>query len=85
MARSSDFVTHVRQESASLLDTVDKLNALKREWDALDYGNTLGDDAFEGSNSEVTLAEVTAVIGVTLTALNDLMAQGHGSNLYKML
>ena len=82
--RQSDFVSEVRQLSTTLIQTINGMNALRTEWDGLDYGNTLddeGSDAFDGANSDVTSAEVAAVIGTTLDALNGLMAAGHRTNL----
>jgi hypothetical protein len=84
MSRHSDFVTLVRQESVAVLDAIDNLNALRKEYDQLDYSNTLGNDAFVGSNADVTKAELMSVIGTTLDSLNALMAAGHGTNLQRM-
>jgi hypothetical protein len=80
-ARQSDWISLVRQQSTTLIETVDALNALRSEYDALDYGNTLTDDDFAGANEDVTIAEIQAVIGTTLDALNALLQAGHGTNL----
>lgn len=85
MARQSDFVTLVRQHDAALIGVLDALNALRREWDSAGYSGTMPPEAFEGSNSDVTEAEIAAVIGTTLDAINALLAEGHGSNLYAIL
>jgi hypothetical protein len=80
-ARQSDWISLVRQQSTTLIETVDALNALRSEYDALDYGNTMTDDDFAGANEDVTIAEIQAVIGTTLDALNALLQAGHGTNL----
>jgi hypothetical protein len=80
-ARQSDWISLTRQQATMLIDTVDQLNALRKEWDGLDYGNTLTDEDFAGSNSDVTKDEIAAVIGTTLDAINALWSQGHLTNL----
>lgn len=90
----SDHITRTRQATNKLLDALNELRALKLEWDALDLGNkiddgdrkastpTLGD--FEGANSHLTKAEIGAVTGTTLAAIEALLKQGHATNLYKI-
>jgi hypothetical protein len=84
MARPSDFITQVRQEVTTLLETINHLDGLRLEWDGLDYGNTLELSDFEGTNSEVDTSEIAAAIGTTLDALNGLLNTGHRSNLLKV-
>lgn len=80
--RPSDFVTEVRQVSTVLLQTVNGLDALRREWDGLDYLHTLTDEGgFEGSNADVDVDDIAAVIGTTLDAINELLNSGHRTNL----
>lgn len=80
--RPSDFVTELRQVSTVLLQTVNGMDALRREWDGLDYLNTLTqDDAFTGSNADVDVDDIAAVIGTTLDAINELLNSGHRTNL----
>jgi hypothetical protein len=83
MARPSDWISETRQRYVTaLIEARDAGNALRAEWDAGNYGNTLTEEDFAGANSDVTLAEMTAVIGPTLDGLNDFFQAGHGSNLY---
>ncbi len=60
-----------------------ELDALKKEWD---YGMStwLADADFVGENTGLTKADVTAVVGTTLAALDSLLAAGHGTNLLKV-
>jgi hypothetical protein len=82
MNRPSDFVTEVRQMSTDLLQRINGLDALRREWDGLDYLHTLTEQGgFEGSNADVDVDDIAAVIGTTLDALNELLATGHRTNL----
>ena len=60
MARSDDFVTLTRQKVTLILQTLDDLRALRREWDSLDYANTLP-KTFPDTNAEVSRAEVANV------------------------
>lgn len=87
MARGSDFVTHVRVEATIILDASNRLNGLRKEWDRLDYGNTLAlTDAFspDGDNANLNPAVILAVMGSTLDAINVLLNAGHGTNLEKI-
>lgn len=79
--RQSDWISLTRQEATALIDTVDRLTALRQEWDGLDYLNTLTDEDFAGTNTDVTIDEMAAVIGTTLDAIRALLAQGHYTNL----
>lgn len=78
----SDHISLVRQASTQLLDALDKLRALKAESDALDLGNALTTDDFAGANSHLQTADIVAVTGTTLAALEELLSHGHATNLY---
>lgn len=82
MSSTSNHVSRVRQTAAQLIDGVDKLQALKREWDALGYSAAIIESGIIGDNAGVTGADIAAVY-VTLDALNTLLAQGHATNLYR--
>jgi len=43
MARGQDFITLARQHNKAIWDGINALVAMQREWQALDYGNTLPD------------------------------------------
>lgn len=92
----SDFISAVRQAADKLMDAVDSLNGLKAMWD---YGmsswivDASGNDPeaegydpgdFVGNNQGLMVADVAAVVGTTLTAVNTLLAAGHGTNLQKV-
>lgn len=82
MNRPSDFVTEIRQLSTVFLQTVNGMDSLRREWDGLDYLHSLTESgAFEGSNSDVDVDDIAAVIGTTLDAINALLNSGHRTNL----
>ena len=83
MARGSDFITLARQHNKNVWDGINALVAMQREWNALDYGNTLPDG--EGANSEQTAAEVGAVVFDTANAFVAVLAQGHATNMAKLL
>lgn len=83
MSREQDFITLARNSNKAIWDGINALVALQREWDALDYGNTLDDG--EGTNSGVTRSEVGAVVFATADAFAALLAQGHATNMARLL
>lgn len=82
-SRQQDYISLARQHNKAVWDGISALVALQSEWDALDYGNTLEDGA--GANSGITRAEVSAVVNTTADALVALLAQGHATNMAKLL
>jgi hypothetical protein len=83
MARKSDFITEARQHARSLWNALNALEALQKEWNALDYLNQL--DAGEGENAGLNAAEVGAVVFDTANALRTTLNAGHATNLAKLL
>lgn len=83
MARSQDYITEARQANRALWDAINTLVSMQREWNALDYGNTLEDGT--GSNAGVSAAEVGAVVFDTANALVAVLAQGHATNMAHLL
>jgi hypothetical protein len=81
--RTQDYITLVRQNNKAIWDGINNLVALQREWNALDYGNTLGDG--EGENGGVTAAEVGAVTFDTANAFVTVLGSGHATNMAKLL
>lgn len=81
--REQDFITLARQHNKAIWDGINALIALQREWNALDYGNTLADG--EGANAGVTAAEVGGVVFDTANAMATLLSQGHATNMAKLL
>lgn len=83
MARGSDFITLARQHNKNIWDGINALVAMQREWNALDYGNTLDDG--DGANSDYTAAEVGSVVFDTANAFVTVLAAGHATNMAKLL
>lgn len=83
MARGSDFITLARQHNKNIWDGINALVAMQREWNALDYGNTLDDEL--GENADYTAAEVGAVVFDTANAFVTVLAAGHATNMAKLL
>lgn len=88
----SDFITRTRQQATALLKAVDDLAELRRQWDRgmnawlidatgsdPDAENYEAND-FAGDNRGLMKADITAVF-TTLAAIEDVLAQGHGTNL----
>ena len=81
--RPQDYITLARQNNKQLCDALNNLIAVQREYNALDYGNTLEDG--EGDNTGITKAEVGAVVFDTANALAAVLAAGHSTNMAKLL
>ena len=83
MARSQDYITEARAANKRIWDAINELVALQREWNALDYGNTLEDGA--GNNDGVSAAEVGAVVFDTANAFVGVLGAGHATNMANLL
>jgi hypothetical protein len=83
VSREQDFYTLARQHNAAIWDAINGLVALQREWNALDYGNTL--DPGQGSNEGLTATEVGAVVFDTANAFVGVLGAGHATNMAKLL
>lgn len=83
MTREQDFYTLARQHSKAIWDALNALTGLQREWNALDYGNTLEPGA--GANDGLTKTEIGAVVFDTTNAMLAVLAAGHATNMAKLL
>ena len=83
MSRQADYITEARAANRKVWDGINALKSLQREYNALDYGNTLPDGA--GENAGITKAEVGAVVFDTANALVTLLDAGHATNMAKLL
>jgi hypothetical protein len=79
--RANDFVTELAKASDDIVRAVAALQALQAEYTYGDYATTL--DAAITLTERPTMAEITATVGVTGTALVALLVAGHGTNLTK--
>ena len=83
MAREQDFYTLARQNNKAIWDALNEFAALHREWNALDYGNTLEPGA--GANDGLTKTEIGAVVFDTTNAMLAVLSAGHATNMAKLL
>lgn len=83
MARQQDFISEARNATKAIWDGINALVALQREWNGLDYTNTLSDG--EGVNTGYTKAEVGAVVFDSANAFVTLLGEGHATNLSRLL
>lgn len=81
--REQDYITIAREKNRQVWEGINDLVALQREWQALDYGNTL--DAGEGDNTGIEAADVGAVVFDTANALVAVLNAGHATNMAKLL
>ena len=83
MSRQADYISEARAANRQVWDGINALKSLQREYNALDYGNTLPDGS--GENEGISKAEVGAVIFDTANALVALLDTGHATNMAKLL
>jgi len=81
--RQQDFISNARTVNKQIWDGINALVALQREWQALDYGNTLEPGA--GANDGLTDTEVGAVVFDTANAMVAVLAAGHATNMARLL
>lgn len=77
-------ITQIRQAATDLVTAIERLQALKQDWIYMDLGNVLTEADFIEQHSGLAVADIVAVGGTTLQALETLLGQGHGTNLYKI-
>lgn len=82
-AHQQDYISHVRAANRKIWDGVNELVAAQREWNALDYGNTLPPG--EGANEGITKTMVGSVTFDTANALVATLNAGHATNMAKLL
>lgn len=83
MPREEDFISQARAANRKVWEGINELVSLQREWNALDYGNTL--DPGTGENNGITRTEVGAVVFDTADALVTTLNAGHATNMAKLL
>ena len=81
--RHQDYISTVRAANKAIWDGINTLVSAQREWNALDYGNTLPPG--EGANDGVSRAEVGSVTFDTANALVAVLAAGHATNMANLL
>lgn len=82
-SREQYFITEARLANAKIWDGIATLQKLQKEWNALDYGNTL--EAGSGDNAGILAADVGAVVHDTAIALQVVLTAGHATNMAKLL
>lgn len=82
-SREQDFISIAKAKNKAVWDGINELVAMQREWNAMDYGNTLGAGA--GTNDKLTRVEVGAVVFDTANALVEVLNKGHATNMAKLL
>ena len=82
--RHQEFITLARQHAAALWEASTSLLEMQKEWNALDYGNTLPDG--ENGNAGYTNADVGAVVFATANEIKlRILDTGHATNLANLL
>lgn len=81
--RHQDYISTVRAANKAIWDGINTLVSAQREWNALDYGNTL--PVGEGGNDGITKTQVGSVTFDTANALVGVLGAGHATNMAKLL
>lgn len=84
MANDSAYVTQYRQTVTNFLQVLNTLDALRRQWDSLDYSNSLTPEDFAPPNDDIDLAALTAAVA-SVEAISGFVQSGHGTNLYTIV
>lgn len=82
-ARQQAYYVEAKEANQALWDAINKLVAMQREWNALDYGTNLA--AGSGGNAGLTKTEVGAVVFDSANAFVTVLNAGHATNLAKLL
>ena len=83
MAVDADWISRYRGQVTAWLNALEDLLALRKQYDALDYGNTLTEEDFAGANGDIDLAQLTAAVG-SIEAIDGFTQAGHYTNLYHL-
>jgi len=83
MSRQSDYISEVREKARNLWIAWEGLKEAQREWNALDYGNTLGNGV--DLNVGITAAQVGAVVFATADAIETVMNAGNATSIARLL
>lgn len=81
--RHQDYISTVRAANKAIWDGINTLVSAQREWNALDYGNTL--PVGEGGNDGITNTQVGSVTFDTANALVAVLGAGHATNMATLL
>lgn len=81
--RFQDFVSEARDDARAIWNALARLEKKQLEWTALDYGNTA--PAPIDAHAGITVAQVGAAVHDTTTAIRVLLAQGHATNIARLL
>ncbi len=84
----TSFINRVRSSSLKICQAWEEMQAELDQWTALDMGGAesedkLQDSDFIGDNAGLDVADISAVVGTSLTALTTMMGQGHATNYYR--
>lgn len=84
MANPQDFISRYRLSVTSWLTALNELLALREQYDALGYSDTLTEEDFAGANTDITKADLVAAVG-SIEAMNGFFESGfHNTTLYKL-
>lgn len=74
-----DYIEAVKNANRDIWEGINHLVNLQRQWNALDYGNTLSE------TDGVTASQLGSVVFDTANALVAVLNSGHATNMAKLL
>ena len=83
MSQGTVWIGYYRQAVTTWLQGLNNLNALRQQWDALDYGSSLTPEDFVG-HEDITLEQLTAAVA-SVEAITGFVDQGHDTSLYNIV
>lgn len=84
-AQKQQYINRARTAATQLWNAQQELLELQREWNALDYGNTLNTpDDFTGDNEGLTGANIGAVVFDTANLVQGVLDAGSATNLARI-
>ena len=84
MARKSDFITIARTKIKLLLDTLDQINDLNREFVANGASSWLVQGDFTGANADILKADFDTAFGNAATLDSYVSTQNYDDTWYKV-
>lgn len=82
-SQMSDHVTKVRQAASNLLEAVNALDALRRDWDYLGMGSAMPENLAALGHDGLERDDIAAAYS-SAAAVRSLLDSGHGTNLTKV-
>jgi len=82
--KHTNFASRQVDVTTAFLNAFQDLLELRYEWDAQGFANAITDEDLQGDLSHIVAADLAAGF-TSVEAVRALLAQGHNTNLYKLV